>query len=231
MQNKQKTYVIGDIHGNLDALNEALEKAPIKKGDKIVFLGDYGDGFPHTSGVVDKLLELNKDHECIFLLGNHDVWVADWIAAGNKPDIWTTQGGDATIESYMKSAKFHDDDHIKFWTGLLLYYINAKNQLFVHGGWDGKKIFGEAVEARMTDPRHPDLVWDRSLAEGVTTEHTDKFKNIFIGHTATRNHLPYNNKNVWNVDTGAGWSGKLTVMDVDTKEYWQSSKNKYSPRG
>ncbi|MBM3246586.1 MAG: hypothetical protein FJZ13_04585, partial [Candidatus Omnitrophica bacterium] len=28
--------------------------------------------------------------------------------------------------------------------------------------------------------------------------------------------------NVWNIDTGAGWSGKLTIMDVDTKEYWQS---------
>lgn len=28
--------------------------------------------------------------------------------------------------------------------------------------------------------------------------------------------------NVWNIDTGAGWSGKLTIMDIDTKEYWQS---------
>ncbi|MEK6563466.1 MAG: hypothetical protein AABZ65_00350 [Candidatus Omnitrophota bacterium] len=28
--------------------------------------------------------------------------------------------------------------------------------------------------------------------------------------------------NVWNIDTGAGWSGKLTIIDVDTKEYWQS---------
>jgi serine/threonine protein phosphatase 1 len=27
---------------------------------------------------------------------------------------------------------------------------------------------------------------------------------------------------VWNIDTGAGWSGKLTIMNVDTKEYWQS---------
>lgn len=28
--------------------------------------------------------------------------------------------------------------------------------------------------------------------------------------------------NVWNLDTGAGWSGKLTIMNVTTKEYWQS---------
>jgi serine/threonine protein phosphatase 1 len=28
--------------------------------------------------------------------------------------------------------------------------------------------------------------------------------------------------NVWDLDTGAGWSGKLTIMDIETKEYWQS---------
>ncbi len=27
---------------------------------------------------------------------------------------------------------------------------------------------------------------------------------------------------IWNLDTGAGWEGKLTVMNVDTKEYYQS---------
>jgi len=24
------------------------------------------------------------------------------------------------------------------------------------------------------------------------------------------------------MDTGAGWSGKLTIMDIDTNEFWQS---------
>lgn len=27
---------------------------------------------------------------------------------------------------------------------------------------------------------------------------------------------------IWNVDTGAGGKGKLSFMDVDTKEVWQS---------
>jgi len=32
---------------------------------------------------------------------------------------------------------------------------------------------------------------------------------------------------VWDLDTGAGWSGKLTIMmDIDTKEYWQSELSK-----
>ena len=28
--------------------------------------------------------------------------------------------------------------------------------------------------------------------------------------------------NVWNVDTGAAFKGSLTIMDVDSKQFWQS---------
>jgi serine/threonine protein phosphatase 1 len=31
-----------------------------------------------------------------------------------------------------------------------------------------------------------------------------------------------NKCNVWNVDTGAAFTGRITVMDIDTKRYWQS---------
>ena len=29
-------------------------------------------------------------------------------------------------------------------------------------------------------------------------------------------------KVIWDLDTGAGWGGKLTIMDANTEEYWQS---------
>ncbi len=72
-----------------------------------------------------------------------------------------------------------------------------------------------------------------------------KHKEIFIGHTTTNNwyckpHYPeFNNPdqeskngpivvpmkrcNVWNLDTGGGFKGKVTVMNVDTHEYFQSN--------
>lgn len=34
--------------------------------------------------------------------------------------------------------------------------------------------------------------------------------------------LPVKALNVYNLDTGGGWEGKVTIMDVDTKGYWQS---------
>jgi serine/threonine protein phosphatase 1 len=50
------------------------------------------------------------------------------------------------------------------------------------------------------------------------------YKEIYIGHTpVTRIERNTRSKaNVWNVDTGAAFKGPLTIMDVDTKEFWQS---------
>lgn len=68
-----------------------------------------------------------------------------------------------------------------------------------------------------------------------------KHKEVYIGHTTTCNwtckhhlpeskfqevgrpiHVPMNRCNVWNMDTGGGYKGKLTILNVDTKEFWQS---------
>ena len=51
------------------------------------------------------------------------------------------------------------------------------------------------------------------------------FEEIYIGHTPTtriNSLVPVNKANIWNLDTGAAFKGSLTVMDVDTKEFWQS---------
>jgi len=53
----------------------------------------------------------------------------------------------------------------------------------------------------------------------------DGFTEIFIGHTTTINwktDQPMHSGGVWNLDTGAGFGGRLTIMDVETKQFWQS---------
>ena len=53
----------------------------------------------------------------------------------------------------------------------------------------------------------------------------NNFFEIYLGHTPTLNwqeSAPMNVFNVWNLDTGAGTSGKLSIMDIDSKEFWQS---------
>jgi hypothetical protein len=32
--------------------------------------------------------------------------------------------------------------------------------------------------------------------------------------------------NLWMLDVGAGWDGKLCLMDIDSERYWLSAKSK-----
>ena len=84
-----------------------------------------------------------------------------------------------------------------------------------------------------------DLVfWDRTLWEMAKAldhsipkdsfrypERLKLFSEIYIGHTALTKigtTIPVNYANLWNIDTGAAFTGPLTILDVDTKEFWQS---------
>jgi serine/threonine protein phosphatase 1 len=51
------------------------------------------------------------------------------------------------------------------------------------------------------------------------------FSEIYIGHTPTIFYgetEPMNAENMWNIDTGAAFTGKLSIMDINTKQFWQS---------
>jgi serine/threonine protein phosphatase 1 len=68
---------------------------------------------------------------------------------------------------------------------------------------------------------------DPNLSQEAITypERLRLFSEIYIGHTpVTRigKTTPTRFANVWNIDTGAAFKGTLSMMDVDSKQYWQS---------
>jgi serine/threonine protein phosphatase 1 len=73
------TYAIGDIHGNLLALDSLLAQIEpeLKSADTVVFLGDYIDRGPDSKGCVDRILRFRDEAPCpvIGLLGNHEQWM------------------------------------------------------------------------------------------------------------------------------------------------------------
>ena len=225
-----KTFVIGDIHGGCRALTQCLQRSSFDKDrDTLISLGDIADGWSETPECVDKLLTIKN---LIAIRGNHDVWCWNWFTFGQAPIMWTSQGGQATLDSYIRTGQVVDQAHKDFWDNQIDYYIDDENRLFVHGG------FYESLEKSKNDtmniPRANDLHWDRNLwdvacsgqpqykHDGSLPKILRAYKGIFIGHTALKRMKPVNASNVWNLDTGGGFSGKLTIMDVDTEEYWQS---------
>lgn len=225
-----RKFALGDIHGNYKALRQCLDRSKFDyENDILIQLGDVADGYSQTSECVDELLKIKN---LISIRGNHDIWCNNWFIYGEQPDIWVYQGGKATIESYIKSGKLQDPDHRNFWSSQIDYHIDDENRLFVHGGFELYEGFKETRNVKISIKGANMYHWSRDLAmlRSLSDEEKKKiyeFKEIFIGHTQ-HTHQPtnFNRYNVWNLDSGAGSRfGCLTIMNIDTKEYFQSDKS------
>lgn len=229
-----RKFVLGDIHGGLKAIHQVLERANVTQKDILIFLGDYVDGWSESPAVLDFLIALQKKQSCIFIRGNHDELLLDWLLGNNEnidEKLWFQHGGEATVKSYQNINSVTKEKHIDFLKSLEDYYLDNENRLFIHAGFTNMK----GVEHEYFKPL---FYWDRTLWEtalaidnqlskdAITYPLRLKIYNeIFIGHTPVtkiNQTIPVNKACVWNVDTGAAFKGKLTIMDVDTKEFWQS---------
>lgn len=227
-----RTFAIGDIHGGLRALIQVLNKLELKEGDKIIFMGDYVDGWSESAQVVQFLLQLSKKFTCIFIKGNHDVWCQNWLK--DKNDVnpsWFLHGGKETMESYERFSDEEKQEHLAFFENLPLYYIDKENRLFLHAGFTS--LHGVEKEKHQEYFYLDRSLWemllalDKSIAKDSMfyPKRIQHYKEIYIGHTPTTNYnepLPINIANVWNVDTGAAFKGKVTGLNIDTKEFVQS---------
>lgn len=226
-----RILAVGDIHGGLRALVQLLERAEITPEDRLIFLGDYVDGWSDSANVVSYLIELAKQNTCIFLRGNHDDLTHRWLKSGELNDQWLQHGGQSSIDAYRKFTDKEIEEHITFYDQMLNYYIDKANRLFVHAGFTNLK----GPEQEYTDTP---FYWDRTLWELALSinpelkpgdknfpKRLELFDEIFIGHTPVvriGETKPVNAANVWNIDTGAAFKGKLSLIDIDTKEIVQS---------
>ncbi|NOY37105.1 MAG: serine/threonine protein phosphatase [Chlorobi bacterium] len=214
-----RTYVVGDIHGAAKALEQVLGRAGFDRDrDRLICLGDICDGWPDVQAAFNILLSLKH---LVYLLGNHDFWALQWMKTGASPPLWLPQGGKATIKSY------HDvpvpEAHIELLASAFPYFIEGNN-CFVHGGFDPSKPLSEHTLE--------ELLWDRTLVSRAMNlidqdniSALTPFSEVFIGHTPTLNYgfdRPIHIFELWMMDTGAGWQGRLSMIDIATFDIYQS---------
>lgn len=170
-----------------------------------------------------------------------------------------------SVWDYSRASYHFDIDtldvpmtHQQFFMNHVLYYLDDNKRLFVHAGFERSLTLKD--NQRIDQSK---FYWDRDLWSHALSVHPndtlnfkEDFKEIFIGHTETVNwyadetyseegyilipgQIPNTNPMhadiIWNLDTGAGSKGKLTIMDINTHEYWQSDNVKdfygeYKPR-
>lgn len=226
----KKTYVIGDIHGELDKFLSVLEQCNFDyENDRLISMGDLCDRGMKSREVVNEIIKM-KHKVCI--RGNHDAWFQEFLETGRGYDMWLRQGGYETLESY----KEHPEDygpHRDFYEAQKNFFVE-NNICYVHGGFDVTRYIDEQDSN--------ELYWDRELVEkmmccgkDIKLKHKDNFDLIFIGHTPTmywKEDVPGKGRmpilkpifrgGIYNIDTGSGKGGLLTIMDLETKQFWQA---------
>jgi serine/threonine protein phosphatase 1 len=203
------TFVIGDIHGAYHALQQCLERASFDyESDHLICLGDVADGWPQTRQCIDELLTIKN---LIYVLGNHDFWTLQWMETGVVEEIWFEQGGKATVASYPEEIP---ESHIQFLKNALPYY-KLNNKLFVHAGiHPGLPLEKQSLQI---------FLWDRDLAQIAYEFYVNEiavkltpFDEVYLGHTPIPFNKPIRSGDIWLMDTGAGWSGVLSIMNIET---------------
>ncbi len=155
-------------------------------------------------------------------------WWMNHIENGWAEKLWLMQGGENTKKSYESHGfkyKSIPKTHVDFFNKGI-YYYELDGMLFVHGGFDYPKKMPK-------DETIENLTWDRELLwKSKCGLKIEGWKKIFIGHTSTESDGRaepqiidmHDGKfpKVLQVDCGAGWRGKLCLMNIDTEKYFLS---------
>src|SRR4030095_3080639 len=221
-------YVIGDIHGCIDELRRLVEALPLARGDRLVFLGDYIDRGPDSSGVVSYLLALQESyHEIgfVFLKGNHEDMLLSYLGiSGQHGDMFLMNGGKPTLESYglasnqpspQDALSAIPPEHLNFYKNLYNYHLMVAF-LCDHAGVNPQKSLVEQTEE--------ELFWIRNTF--IYRSHNLPYT-ILFGHTPQPTvfyDLPYK----VGLDTGLVYGNMLTCLEVDEKVLHQISRGRRS---
>ena len=204
-----RTFVISDIHGQLTKLKEVFQKAEFDmENDLLICLGDCCDRGPDSKGVMDLISQVKN---LKLAIGNHDMWCIEWMMFKHVSETWYGQGGQQTIDSFKCVDNF--EKYIHFYMNARAYYLDDKNRFFAHSSYP----------LYLNDDLH-EFMWDRTIARGIiSNKFIDcPYSEVYLGHTVVGNK-PINKNKYWLVDTGAGFGGRLTMINIDTKEIFKSS--------
>jgi serine/threonine protein phosphatase 1 len=102
------TIAIGDIHGNIAALEDLLGEVTrhLTASDAVVFLGDYIDRGPSSKACIDRILDFRSrsDATVVTLLGNHEDWLLRTLRDPTRHSWLLGMEAFDTIESYSPAA-------------------------------------------------------------------------------------------------------------------------------
>ena len=224
-----RLYSIGDIHGRDDLLAtlhtliaKDLQENPPQRAE-IIYLGDYIDRGADSRGVLERLLAFKatfQDVKPVFLKGNHEEAMLNFLLDYEIGREWMMYGGQATLYSYgvplydfqgatpavllalqEQLRELLPAAHIEFLQRQPLYY-EAGDYFFTHAGVNPL--------LRLDEQHAADLLWIR---DDFLRSSKNFGKVVVHGHTISQ--IPEFKHNRIGIDTGAYATGTLTALVLE----------------
>jgi len=171
-------YVVGDVHGYLQALLDALHQAGIIDADghwaagpaRIWFLGDFTDRGPDGIGVIDLVMNLAPEAAaaggyCRALMGNHELLLLGADRYGDQA-VQSTAGTASFLAAWRLNGGQTTDmerleDHHVTWLSRLPAMAVEDDHLLVHSDTTAYLEYGDSVDA-VNDAIHEVLQTDEA---------------------------------------------------------------------
>lgn len=230
-----RTIAIGDVHGYLGELRDLLDKLALSSDDRLVFLGDLIDRGPDSPGVVKLVRELGA--HCI--MGNHEEKMLRYLAHEQRsvdvPGYHNPMEhpGEKRLSEWKSLSK----EDLEFLRSCPFFSYPLSGWVAVHGG----VLPGSPIESQRKDQivrlrwvddegRYVGAKGREIIAPPGTrpwSEAYDGKLSVVCGHVVHGRDKPRVDKNthgaeVWSIDTGCGYQGKLSALVLETREVIQS---------
>lgn len=212
-----RDFVVGDLHGCLDALRALLHDVRFDPArDRLFCVGDLVDRGPESEAALDLL----DRPWCHVVRGNHEE-VLSLVARGKLPaDAWRGIGGDWGVDLPPERLRAHA---ARVETLPLVRVIGDGPARFnvLHAEFFGSDAeldagsYSAAVRER--------LIWGRDLVQGLADPDWQRGLSLTCsGHTPVRAPLRIGSQ--WFIDTGAfAPAGRLTLVEPRTGASWSVS--------
>jgi len=223
-----RVYAIGDIHGRSDLLQPLLAQvetdisAHFIPHPILVFLGDYLDRGPSSRQVIEQLALQSERSEVVFLKGNHEHYLFEFLKNPAFLKAWLRFGGLDTLRSYgivpcnysdareqeLLAMSFrlalHENGHYNFLSSLRPSFT-CGDFFFVHAGVRPGIPLDQQSEKDLLTIRNEFLL-----------SKSDFGKIVVHGHTPVPR--PEIHSNRINIDTGAYATGQLSCLVLEQDE-------------
>lgn len=214
---------VGDVHGRLDLVEklwpqiDAASRLSSARRRMLIFIGNYVDRGAQARELIDRLLKGFTGFETVFLKGNHDDTLLQFLVDPTIGDAWRTFGGLETLRSYgiehaagknwsqtrSEFAAALPREHLEFFKNLKLH-LTVGDYLFVHAGLKPRVPLDEQSQK--------DLLWIR---EEFLDSPVNFGRMVVHGHTPA--DVPQVRPNRIGIDTGAHVTNNLTAVVLEER--------------